>query len=766
MQPKKRPERNRIAQACLTCQEKKTRCDGNTPSCSACTARGVQCIQHKGAPRRRGPGRSKEHMKALEERLARMESLIQRPERSQSLEDQPAPPPSIPLSGPLSPPTVQASADRVDIGYPVSQPEPREQCEPSSITNPSPGMVWQPGPVDLDFETAPAPAQQQPGNKAGAADSIQAQEPVSVTPAEKFKLISHPVHESEPFQLMQKLQSTAAPGAISPREPFTSIVEHVIEAMFAEFPLLNTAQFLSCLHATTQQHPGGGWPAQQPAAWTCLVNAVYAAAPPLKTVNCYFQDICVFSWAFFKNAFAAFPELLARGSGRGSDVTPVAAILAMALFTRHWAATQLTALLLSTAARMLHLMDAGRSVSQRLREQRGGSAEKQSDNAAATPCVGRLFWVAYILDVELSSSCGVPQALSLDNQDPILDLPEEGVSDHISPLVPVQGGSSADGAGVGTVGLFRRRAKLAMIQSQIATRLYSSWAVRSLADTDLLREIAQLDLALADWEAQLPARLRLAQRPEDIALDSPAAIMYLVYYSNVAAVHWAAGRHEGMGVFAKAPTFYPELALSRLKGEEAARDTIRLVLHGTPPRLLLDFWRVLRYPIAAAFILAKSVVESPKTAEAKADGTLLAAFAKFIDDWARSEKVDFGNLLRGCAKLAGLAAEAITAAAQPQRPGVQQHDLPSKFKFKELRLGEIWPLTRARNQTFLVAMSRCLNPMCLTQDLLGDVVSSEVGVVEMLCSILELPAEDSQVGGRFVPKLFRPGTYGFSSEQK
>lgn len=614
-------------------------------------------------------------------------------------------------------------------------------------------MVWQPGPVGSNFETAPVPAQQQPGNEAGAADSIQAQEPVSVTPTEKFKLISHPVHESEPFQLMQKLQSTAAPGAISPREPFTSIVEHVIEAMFAEFPLLDTAQFLSCLRATTQQHPGGGWPAQQPAAWTCLVNAVYAAAPPLKTVNGYFQDICVFSWAFFKNAFAVFPELLARGSGGtgGSDVMPVAAILAMALFTRHWAATQLTALLLSTAARMLHLMDAGKGVSQRLREQRGGSAEEQSDNAAAKLCVGRLFWVAYILDVELSSSCGVPQALNLDNQDPIFDLPEEGVSDNISPLVPVQGGSSANGAGVGTVGVFRQRAKLAMVLSQITTRLYSSRAVRSLADADLLREIAQLDLALADWEAQLPARLRLAQRPEDIALDSPAAIMYLVYYSNVAAVHWAAGRHAGMDVFAKAPSFYPELALSRFKGEEAARDTIRLVLHGTPPQLLLDFWRVLRYPITAAFILATSVLESPETAEAKADGALLAAFAKFVEDWARSKKIDLGNLLRGCAKLAALAGEALAAAAQ-QRPGGhgQQHDLPSKFKFK----------------TFLVAMSRCLNPMCLTQDLLGDVVSSEVGVVEMLCNILELPAEEGQVGGRFVPKLFRPGTYGFSSEQK
>ncbi|KAI1738627.1 hypothetical protein F4680DRAFT_424468 [Xylaria scruposa] len=57
----------RISQACNHCRQRRSRCDGNTP-CSACTTRSITCI-YETCQKRRGPGRAKEYIRALEARL-------------------------------------------------------------------------------------------------------------------------------------------------------------------------------------------------------------------------------------------------------------------------------------------------------------------------------------------------------------------------------------------------------------------------------------------------------------------------------------------------------------------------------------------------------------------------------------------------------------------------------------------------------------------------------------------------------------------------
>ncbi|KAI1746692.1 hypothetical protein F4782DRAFT_544068 [Xylaria castorea] len=57
----------RISKACNQCRQRKSRCDGKTP-CSACTKHSITCI-YETSQRRRGPGRTKEHIRALEARL-------------------------------------------------------------------------------------------------------------------------------------------------------------------------------------------------------------------------------------------------------------------------------------------------------------------------------------------------------------------------------------------------------------------------------------------------------------------------------------------------------------------------------------------------------------------------------------------------------------------------------------------------------------------------------------------------------------------------
>ncbi|KAK1750078.1 activator of stress genes 1 [Echria macrotheca] len=91
----KRLAGGRIVQACTRCRAGKIRCDGGTPTCSACAERGRDCVYPE-TQRTRGPGKSKQRIEALEERLARMESMLR---QEQTATD---PGPSLPESSRLS----------------------------------------------------------------------------------------------------------------------------------------------------------------------------------------------------------------------------------------------------------------------------------------------------------------------------------------------------------------------------------------------------------------------------------------------------------------------------------------------------------------------------------------------------------------------------------------------------------------------------------------------------------------------------------------
>ncbi|KAI9307040.1 fungal-specific transcription factor domain-containing protein [Cunninghamella echinulata] len=66
-------KRKRLAQACLVCRKKKTKCDGIKPVCGNCNRLNQQCSY---APSNRKRGSRQVHIEVLEQRLAKMESLL------------------------------------------------------------------------------------------------------------------------------------------------------------------------------------------------------------------------------------------------------------------------------------------------------------------------------------------------------------------------------------------------------------------------------------------------------------------------------------------------------------------------------------------------------------------------------------------------------------------------------------------------------------------------------------------------------------------
>lgn len=77
----------RIVEACQRCQERKSRCDGRKPTCSSCVTRETECV-YRGLRKRRGPGKSKQHIQAMEKRLSEMENLLHQSIHRQQIENE------------------------------------------------------------------------------------------------------------------------------------------------------------------------------------------------------------------------------------------------------------------------------------------------------------------------------------------------------------------------------------------------------------------------------------------------------------------------------------------------------------------------------------------------------------------------------------------------------------------------------------------------------------------------------------------------------
>ncbi|KAK0389981.1 hypothetical protein NLU13_3554 [Sarocladium strictum] len=69
------PKMQRATKACFLCRTKKRRCDAKLPICSACDQKRISCT-YPPALKRRGAGKAKKRLEALEEKLQKMEARL------------------------------------------------------------------------------------------------------------------------------------------------------------------------------------------------------------------------------------------------------------------------------------------------------------------------------------------------------------------------------------------------------------------------------------------------------------------------------------------------------------------------------------------------------------------------------------------------------------------------------------------------------------------------------------------------------------------
>ncbi|EEY19603.1 predicted protein [Verticillium alfalfae VaMs.102] len=182
------------------------------------------------------------------------------------------------------------------------------------------------------------------------------------------------------------------------------LADHVMET----FPALNLANFLPRYGglSATERRSGADELFESAGGWA-YANACIALGASLKCLNesCFLMHRPI--WSFFMNAFEALPDLLARGD----DAIAVNAIVAMAIWMQGTLFTSLAISLASSASAM----------SIRLGFQRGACSKHTGEVSRIQDCV---FWSTYILDKSMSILHGVPPIISDDDIE--IDLPETG----------------------------------------------------------------------------------------------------------------------------------------------------------------------------------------------------------------------------------------------------------------------------------------------------------------------------------------------------
>ncbi len=261
---------------------------------------------------------------------------------------------------------------------------------------------------------------------------------------------------------------------------------------------------------------------EEPAWWACL-NAILAIATQRKATNDAFRMVSKFSWAFFKNAFSVLDEIISTDP----SLLAVQALLVMAVFLRGTVDTRTLAQLVSVAARMIRIISLDR--------------EPAGVDVAETEQRRRVFWIAYMLDIDSSINSGLPP--NLERGYHLVALPSQTPHDGLGIL---------DISANLTANLFRLTAELRLIKAK-AHRLIDLDAAMLPMHGKLEGDISQLPVELETWRQKVPEAIRPEglERPVIGTVVFPLAILQLEFYSTTSMIHRAlvseAGRRETLG---------------------------------------------------------------------------------------------------------------------------------------------------------------------------------------------------------------------------
>ncbi|KAI0119914.1 N-terminal binuclear Zn cluster-containing protein [Nemania sp. FL0031] len=633
-------KRRRIARACDMCRKKKIKCDGKLPACTHCINYKTDCVFTQ-VEKKRSPPKGAKYIEGLENRLARMESLLRLSgllgeddeatdlatlEKRLAEKHQQSKIGSIASQASQSTPTSPSQA--------TSGPDGLDSTPQSALTSPEPTKEREfrrdhsPSPDGKNEEEVAALSEMMCSlvtNQQGETRYIGSSSGFSIFSPKGIQWVNERTGDTS-FQRMisevslddhkwtqwkpevfADLFHRPVFRKLPPKAEALSLLQDYFENFNCIFPLFHQPTFMHLVERQYSSNPyeGSGW-------WASL-NCVFAIAHRLRVMsNLVPQEEDEKAWAYIKNAMGVFSELAMRNT----DLLSVQALLGIALFMQGTPNPQPSFLLVAAAIRSshsigLHKRGTGFNLNPIEIEQRK-----------------RVFWIAYMLDKDLCLRSGRPPAQ--DDDDMNVDLPDADPADHIG-NIPLANGK-------GKMNLFRVMCELAVIESKIYKRLYSTKATK-LSDGELLQTIGELDKELESWKDNIDIDYRPEHeiKASHTPLVLHIAMLHFSYYNALTTIHRMSIHHgfwtsrlanyaiQGLNARPLNPRVFSSAALCA----SAARATISLLKY-IPQGDFSCVWMALYFPVSALVTLFGNILQNPNDPRARSDTRLMNLVVTFL----------------------------------------------------------------------------------------------------------------------------------------
>ncbi|KAH6999994.1 hypothetical protein EDB80DRAFT_726015 [Ilyonectria destructans] len=635
----------------------------------------------------RGPGRTKEYIRMLENRLQRLESSIQ------------------PADEPCEP-----SGSHVDSPNKPDVPEEGSTASLPEIEIPAP--TPQTSSLELAVEQTGSTAQS----------------------AMPLPLLAFMSKTTRLLELMKELIDNVNPEGFK-KTMFTQLFSDtdvfpllglVIEDINQVYPLLTQTTLLELLH---QQHASGLEDStESPGRWA-VMNSYFAMIMQWKAANNGFRDFSSLAWAFFKNSFSVFPELIIRGN----NVLACQGLLFMTMFLQGSADMRTASQILSAAARLSHIIGLNRKAFH--------STVQPSEKDAYL----QTFWNIYILDANEAMKSGLSP--SIDHNDVRLPLPSARLPEELGAVYLSETREQINAT--------RYRAELAIIQSKIQSKLFSETALQWDV-TKLSSAVRELTGDLQAWRTSLPLEFRPSvDMTPSTQLELPIILLHFAYYNCIGKIGSIARHLQN----SNAPRCSPASAVDLLGTRSnltsppsicaaAARATIRL-LRSMESQPFTCIWRIICYPLAASITLLADVLSDPMGRNAHLDFELISEFAQLLERLQVAEVCDVNELLAGCSKFRDITQTFV----------FPKDNIPP---FEEVAHPES---NRAVSMEQVESMREKLSlhhdHMLLAQGLIGNMPLLCAEASHVFSDILDIPQGSNSEFGLFVPRLLQPQIYNF-----
>nr|POE56226.1 putative transcriptional regulatory protein [Quercus suber] len=641
-------KRRRIARACDMCRRKKIKCDGKMPKCGHCENYKTECIFTQ-VEKKRAPPKGAKYIEGLENRLARMESLLRltgvvteedggRTDLAtleKRLEERQSAGVKSAESSPASPHGFVPLAPRHALSNGAARPvAAMAATSPDGSNKASVNALESDGSHSFRKEAkeVDALADQMCSlitNNYGETRYIGSSSGFSIFSPKGIQWVNDKTGDAS-FQQMIAQATTSKQGfdhwkpeifndlfgrrvykPLPGRQECFALLKDYFEHFNRMFPLFHEPTFMHLVDRQYSSEPyeGSGW-------WASL-NVALGVAHRLRVMsNVVGQEEDEHAWGYLKNAMAVVSELTMRNT----DLLSVQALLGMALFLQGTPNPQPSFFLTAAAVRLSH------SIGLHKRGSDFNLSDVENEQRK------RVFWIAYLLDKDICLRSGRPP--SQDDDDMNVELPSEDPPDNVG-NIPL---TKEDESGRKTMNLFRLMCTFAQIQSRVYKQLYSVRASRQ-SDGELLNTIGELDAQLEEWKDQIPVDFR--PEHEIHAAHTPlilhVVVLHFAYYNCLTTIHRMSVHHgywtSRLSDYAlqglNARPLNPRVFMSAALCVNAARTSIELIRY-IPQGDYACVWLILYYPVSALVTLFANILQNPQDVRARSDTKLMASVVKFL----------------------------------------------------------------------------------------------------------------------------------------